>query len=120
MQCVCRGQGSGGTGRTYLHDEAEVCGQGLDSVEAGDQRDGQVALGVHLPAQEEVALQVVEAEVVLTDPPGNRTKKPSGAETEHVDTHTEAQPLPCVISHANLIKSYSWPLDKHHNVQYCG
>ena len=65
---MLRGQCRGDTGRTYLHDEAEVSGQGLDPVEASDQRDGQVALGVHLPPQEEVSLQVVEAEVVLTDP----------------------------------------------------
>lgn len=35
-------------------------------MEAGDEGDGEEALRVHLPPQEEVALQVVEAEVVLT------------------------------------------------------
>lgn len=49
----------------YLHDEAEVGGEGLHSVETGDEEDGQEALLVHLPPQEEVALQVVQAEVVL-------------------------------------------------------
>lgn len=49
----------------HLHDEADVHGQGLDPVEAGDERDGQEALGVHLSPQEEVSLQVVEAEVIL-------------------------------------------------------
>jgi hypothetical protein len=34
-------------------------------VEAGDQSDGQEAFLVHLPPQEEVPLQVVQAEVVL-------------------------------------------------------
>jgi len=36
-------------------------------VEAGDEADGQEALLVHLPPQEEVPLQVVEAEVVLAE-----------------------------------------------------
>lgn len=35
-------------------------------METGDEADGQEALLIHLPAQEEVALQVVQAEVVLT------------------------------------------------------
>lgn len=35
-------------------------------MEAGDERDGEEALGVHLPPQEEVTFQIVEAEVVLT------------------------------------------------------
>lgn len=50
---------------SYLHDEVDVHGQSLHPVEAGDQRHGQEALRIHLPAQEEVSLQVVEAEVVL-------------------------------------------------------
>lgn len=50
----------------YLHDEADVHGEGLHSVEAGDEGDGEEALRVHLSPQEEVSLQVVEAEVVLT------------------------------------------------------
>lgn len=50
----------------YLHDEVDVHGEGLNSVEAGNEGDGEEALGVHLPPQEEVPLQVVEAEVVLT------------------------------------------------------
>lgn len=51
---------------SYIHDEADVHGEGLHSVEAGDEGDGEEALRVHLPPQEEVSLQVVEAEVVLT------------------------------------------------------
>ncbi len=35
-------------------------------MEAGDEGDGKESLRVHLPPQEEVSLQVVEAEVVLT------------------------------------------------------
>lgn len=35
-------------------------------MEAGDEGDGEEALGIHLSPQEEVSLQVVEAEVVLT------------------------------------------------------
>lgn len=50
----------------YLHDEADVGGEGLNSVEAGDEGDGEETLRVHLPPEEEVSLQVVEAEVVLT------------------------------------------------------
>lgn len=50
----------------YLHDEVDVHGEGLHSVEAGDERDGQEALSVHLPPQEEISLQIVETEVVLT------------------------------------------------------
>ena len=50
----------------YLHDKVDVGGEGLDSVEAGDEGDGEEALHIHLPPQEEVPLQVVEAEVVLT------------------------------------------------------
>lgn len=42
-------------------------------MEAGDEGDGEEALGVHLPPQEEVTFQVVEAEVVLT----------AGGDTEH-------------------------------------
>ncbi len=34
-------------------------------METGDESDGQEALLIHLPPQEEVALQVVQAEVVL-------------------------------------------------------
>lgn len=49
----------------YLHDEVEVGGEGLHPVETGDEEDGQEALLVHLPPQEEVPLQVVQAEVVL-------------------------------------------------------
>lgn len=52
--------------RYYLHDEADVHGEGLHSVEAGDEGDGEEALRIHLSPQEEVPLQVVEAEVVLT------------------------------------------------------
>ena len=56
----------------YLHDEADVHGEGLDSVEAGDEGDGEEALHVHLSPQEEVSLQVVEAEVVFTGGGGQR------------------------------------------------
>lgn len=35
-------------------------------METGDESDGQEALLIHLPPQEEVTLQVVQAEVVLT------------------------------------------------------
>lgn len=31
----------------YLHDEVDISGKGLDSVEAGDERDGEEALHVH-------------------------------------------------------------------------
>lgn len=50
----------------YLHNEVDVCGESLHSVEAGDEGDGEEALHVHLPPQEEVSFQIVEAEVVLT------------------------------------------------------
>lgn len=50
----------------YLYDEVDVSGEGLDSVEAGDERDGEEALRVHFSPQEEVSLQVMVAEVVLT------------------------------------------------------
>lgn len=50
----------------YFQDEVDVGGEGLHSVEAGDESDGQEAFLIHLPPQEEVTLQVVQAEVVLT------------------------------------------------------
>lgn len=50
----------------YFHNEVDVGGEGLHPVETGDEADGQEALLIHLPAQEEVPLQVVQAEVVLT------------------------------------------------------
>lgn len=50
----------------YLHDEVDVHGEGLNSVEAGDEGDGEEALRVHLSPQEEVPLQIVEAEVIFT------------------------------------------------------
>lgn len=53
-------------GGEHLHDDVDVHGEGLNSVEAGDERDGEEALGVHLSPQEEVTLQIVEAEVVFT------------------------------------------------------
>lgn len=49
----------------YLHDEVEVSGEGLHSVETGNEEDGQEALLVHLPPKKEVPLQVVQAEVIL-------------------------------------------------------
>lgn len=53
------------TQAAYLHNEVEVSGQGLYSMETGDEENGQKAFLVHLPPQKEVALQVVQAEVVL-------------------------------------------------------
>ncbi len=50
----------------YFQDEVDVGGEGLHSVETGDEADGQEAPHVHLSPQEEVPLQVVQAEVVLT------------------------------------------------------
>lgn len=50
----------------YFHNEVDVGGEGLHSVEAGDESDGQETLLIHLPPQEEITLQVVQAEVVLT------------------------------------------------------
>lgn len=49
----------------YLNDEVDVCGESLHSVEAGDEGDGEEALCVHLPPQEEVSFQIVKAEVVF-------------------------------------------------------
>lgn len=60
------------TRKPHLQDEIDVGGQGLDPVEAGDQGHGQEALLVHLPAQEEVPLQVVDAEVVFAAEEGGR------------------------------------------------
>lgn len=50
----------------HLDDEADVSGQCLHTVEAGNQCDGQEAVRIHLAAQEEVSLQVVHAEVILS------------------------------------------------------
>lgn len=50
----------------YFQDDGDVGGEGLNAVEAGDESDGQESFLVHLPPQEEIALQVVQAEVVLT------------------------------------------------------
>lgn len=50
----------------HLDDEADVGGQCLHTVEAGNQCDGQEAIRVHLAAQEEVSLQVVHTEVVFS------------------------------------------------------
>ena len=50
----------------YLYDEADISGEGLHPVEAGNQAKWQEALLVHLLAQEEIPLQVAKAEVVLT------------------------------------------------------
>lgn len=57
----------------HLHDEADISGERLDSVEACDERDGEEALRIHFSPQEEVSLQVVVAEVVLT---GGRKHSP--------------------------------------------
>lgn len=54
----------------YLNDEADVSGEGLHSVEAGDEGDGEETLRVHFSPQEEVSLQIVEAKVVLTEKEG--------------------------------------------------
>lgn len=54
-----------GTESAYFQNEVDVSGEGLHPVETGDEADGQEALLIHLPAQEEVPLQVVQAEVVL-------------------------------------------------------
>lgn len=51
---------------TYFQNEVDVGGEGLHSVETGNESDGQEALLIHLPPQEKVTLQVVQAEVVLT------------------------------------------------------
>ena len=64
--------------RYYLHDEADVHGEGLHSVEAGDEGDGEETLRIHLSPQEEVSLQVVEAEVVLTGGGGGRGRGGGG------------------------------------------
>lgn len=69
-------------GGQHLHDEVDVHGEGLDSVEAGDERDGEEALGVHLPPQEEVTFQIVEAEVVLT----------AAVDTGTQDRHEQTRP----------------------------
>lgn len=59
---------------TYVQNEADIRGEGLHSVETGDESNGQEALLIHLPPQEEVPLQVVQAEVVLTAE-GRETQK---------------------------------------------
>lgn len=46
----------------------------MDAAEAGDERDGQEAVGVHLSPQEEISLQVVQAEVVLASKPNKSTR----------------------------------------------
>lgn len=51
---------------SYFHNEGDVGGEGLHSVETGDESNGQKALLIHLPPQEKVPFQVVQAEVVLT------------------------------------------------------
>lgn len=50
----------------HLDDEADVSGERLHPVEAGNQGDGQEAVRVHLAAQEEISLQVVHAEVIFS------------------------------------------------------
>lgn len=50
----------------YFNNEADVGGEGLHSVETGDEANGQEALLIHLPPQEKVPFQVVQAEVVFT------------------------------------------------------
>lgn len=58
---------------TYLQNDVDVGSERLNSVETGDEADGQETLLIHLPPQEKVALQVVQAEVVLS----TETKKTS-------------------------------------------
>lgn len=50
----------------YRIDEVNVRGQRLHSAETGNQGQGEEAIFVHLPPQEEVSLQVVWAEVIFT------------------------------------------------------
>lgn len=50
----------------YFHNEGDVCGESLHSVETSDEPNGQKALLIHLPPQKKVPFQVVQAEVVLT------------------------------------------------------
>lgn len=50
----------------YFYNKGDVGGEGLHSVETGDESNGQKALLIHLPPQEKVPFQVVQAEVVLT------------------------------------------------------
>lgn len=61
----------------YFQDEVDVSGEGLHPVETGDESDGQEALLIHLPPQEEVALQVVQAEVILATG-GQRSEETCG------------------------------------------
>lgn len=50
----------------YFQNEGDVGGESLHSVETGNESNRQKALLIHLPTQEEIPLQVVHAEVVLT------------------------------------------------------
>lgn len=50
----------------YFQNEVDVGGEGLHSVETGNESNGQEALLIHFPPQEEVPFQVIKAEVVLT------------------------------------------------------
>lgn len=60
-------------------------------MEAGDESDGQEALLIHLPPQEEVTLQVVQAEVVLaTRGQSSRENTPSTSSSIYTD---ESAPL---------------------------
>lgn len=68
--------------RHYLHDEADVHGEGLNSVEAGDEGDGEEALRVHLSPQEEVPLQIVETEVIFTGQQEHTLKIKTNQESE--------------------------------------
>ena len=63
--------------RRYLNHEADVVGEALHAVEAGDETDLDPALLVHFAPQEEVALEVLFAEVVVTE------AKASGIQLTH-------------------------------------
>lgn len=53
--------------RYYLHNEVDISGESLNSVEACNERYGKEALCIHFPPQEEIPLQVMDAEVVFTE-----------------------------------------------------
>ena len=62
---LCGRELEGGAVGEGAHNLAEVARERFDAVEGGDDGEGDVAEGVHLLAQEEVALEVGVAEVVL-------------------------------------------------------
>lgn len=78
----------------YFQNEVDVGGEGLNSVETGDESDGQEALLVHFPPQEKVSLQVVQAEVVFATG-GGEVRKHTISTIQHVPSN---QSLPRVLS----------------------